>query len=144
MAAKLRYDWIIRHEGLAFNSASPWVRLARVSCTYRSQGCLHEAAALGQIMLDIPWRHSCTNEISSKEHGGHPPEEQVMTKGQSTDRGSWQKIKGALPTASIQWQCGKNIGVAGFVFNTWMIPPAPEVWAGVIVLIHLILKMTLS
>lgn len=144
MAEKFPYDWIVRHEELAFNCVSPGVRLGSLSSRYRSQSCLPEAAVPGQIKLGFLGDAHVQMKLCFKEHQGHPPEEQVMTKGQCIDRGSWQKIKGAVPTALIWWQCGKNIRVTGFVFNNWVIPAASKPWAGVIVLIHSILKMTES
>lgn len=75
-----------------------------------------------------------------KEHQDHPPGEHEMTKGQCADRGSWQKIKGAVPTALIQSQCGKNLRVSWLVFNSSVVPWTSKLWAGVMVLIHSILK----
>lgn len=63
LVEKLAYDWIVRYNEIAFNRTSPRVRLGSLSSRHRSQGCLPEAAMPGQVLLSVPWRGSCTNEI---------------------------------------------------------------------------------
>lgn len=135
---KLPCDWVIWQNELDFSCASPRVSLSRLSAGRdRSQGCL-------QIMRVFLGDAHVQMKSCFKEHQGHPPEEQVMTKGQCTDWGPWQTIKGAVPAALIWWQVGKIIGVTGFGFNNWMIPLPPKLWASVITLIHSVLEMTLN